>query len=228
MRKVIWGCVVLLLNLMGPGCANDNAAVSAGRADNFKEPDPEQNIEGEKYTDSMARALVNEAIENSRPVEIDSFRDLHSFQREKFEIKAPAKIDMALVEKYESINNPLTKARQKLLRVTDYFSDLTFSDRFSMYLFYNHSMESHYGNSIELITIANNSNQTSRLTLAREYLSEGYECVIESELVGKDEIHLTKTEYFGIANSRAEVDSTSVARLIYRVGENGQLRMAGE
>ena len=51
MRKVIWGCVVLLLNLMGPGCANDNAAVSAGRADNFKEPDPEQNIEGEKYTD---------------------------------------------------------------------------------------------------------------------------------------------------------------------------------
>jgi len=180
--------------------------------------------EGETYSDSMVQSIVNEALESNQPIQIDSFRDLHTFDKTRFKIKGLRKINLETVEQYKDAKNPVSKAQRQLLGITDYFLDLTCSDEFSMYLFYNKSEESHYGNSIELITIAKRSNQTDRLVLAQEYLSEGYETTVESEIIGKNTFRLKKTEYFGIGNdARENRDSVRVHEEKYQVNKFGAI-----
>lgn len=226
MNQFKFSALLFILAFAFANCRNHDANGAVTRSegrDILKTAHPEWAGECAPYSDSAVQAIVNEVIEANRPLRIDSFHDLHAFPKERFEIKGLKKIGLATVAKYQDINNPLTKEQQALLGVTDYLSELTYADRFRMYLFYNKSMESHYGNSIALVTIASHSNEINQLTLAQEYLSEGYEYVIQSELVGENEIHLSKTEYFGIANSRAEVDSVRVTRYIYQVSKNGRI-----
>ena len=226
MNPFKFSALLFILAFAFANCSNHDANGAVTRSegpDMQKTAHSERAAAGTPYSDSAVQSIVNEAIEANRPLRIDSFHDLHAFPKERFEIKGLKKIGLATVAQYQDINNPLTKEQQALLGATDYLSELAYSDRFRMYLFYNKSMESHYGNSIALITVATQSNGISKLTLAQEYLSEGYESVIESELVGENEIHLSKTEYFGIANSRAEVDSVRVTRYIYQVSKNGRI-----
>lgn len=177
---------------------------------------------GEPYPDSIAQALVAAEMERTRPLQIDSFRDLHHFSPERFPFTKPQKVDMKLVEQHPNINHPLTKEQQALLGATDYFALVDTNRHFSTYLFYNRSMESHYSNSIDLITIGRNTNEVHRLVLAQQYGNEGQEYEIESEWIGKNRIRQTKTEVFHAVNGQGK-DSTSTLEAIYQIGESGKI-----
>lgn len=149
------------------------------------------------YPDSLAAQLIQEQLAANEELKIDTFSALHSFQDKSFTVAPFSEVDTSTLNKYEKINQPLTKSQHALLNVTNHLSNLSYSDQFNAYLFYKKSMESHYSNSIELITIGKHTNAVDRLVLAQEYLSEGYEYLIFSEFQSRDTILVSKVEKIG-------------------------------
>lgn len=180
---------------------------------------------GKPYSDSSVHNLVWEEIERTRPLQIDSFRDLHRFPTENFPFDKPQKVDMALVEKHRNIHHPLSKEQQALLEVTDYFSFLYARPNFSAYLFYNRSMESHYSNSIDLITIGRINNEVHKLVLAQEYGNEGQEYEIESEWVSENRIRQVKREFFRLVTGERR-DSSYAREIVYQIEKSGKITRA--
>ena len=187
---------------------------------------------GAYYSDSMIKVL-SKPVEN---IEIDSFIDLHSFERTKFQfescdeftIKMLAELDeygirdgMKKTIKYPKV----TKSQNKLLGVTEYLCDKTFSDDFAMYIFHSKGVESHYTNSIQLFTISNRTNTYGNLVLSQQYMSEGYEYDLTSRFISINEVEVTKEERFNTSNVSLKDDSTSITKRIYFVSEIGDIAL---
>ncbi len=183
-----------------------------------REPD------GIPYSDSMVNAIVNEIIENSKPVIIDTARDLHSFVTQNFKMSSCNKFTIDTINKYSTIDEPVTKAQAKLLRITDYFADKTYTKNFNTYIFYAKSTESHFGNFFVLYTIDKKSNKIARLLLSQEYLYEGYESKIESTFIKPNRIKVKKTEFFNTSNLDKTDDSISVSNAIFFISKNGEIK----
>ncbi len=183
----------------------------------------EAQVSGAGYADSTVHSIVDEMMERVHPTPIDTFKALHGFELAKFKHSGIKKITLDTIAKYATVGNPVTKAQAELLGITDYFANLTYSDQFKLFLFYNKSMESHYGNSIDLIAIDNNYNNIEKLTLCQEYLSEGYEWKTECLLLNNHQFEITKTEYFNTSNLDKADDRVSVTKAIYGVDKRGQI-----
>jgi hypothetical protein len=172
----------------------ESVPTESARAQVKPEPQVETTLKQQPYSDSLSEQLIKEQLAANEEIKIDTFRALHTFQDEAFTVAPFTKVDTSMLNKYAAINQPLTKNQHTLLNVTDHLSNLTYSDQFNAYLFYNKSMESHYGNSIELITITKHTNDIDRLTLTQEYFSEGYEYMISSEFISREKILVSKVE----------------------------------
>lgn len=192
----------------------------------------EENISGNYYSDSMVEALSkpNESIE------IDSFIDLHSFDKAKFKFENCNEFTpKMLVELDENgiydgviktIKYPkVSKAQNRILGITEYLCDKTFSDDFAMYIFHLSSFESHYSNSIKLFTISNKSNKFNSLELAIQYLSEEYEYDLSSRFVSSNQVEVTKEERFNMSNFSSKDDSISITKKYYSITEDGEIKL---
>jgi len=178
---------------------------------------------GSPYSDSMVNLIIDDIIANSIPIEIDTFSDLHSFEVQNFKVSSCENFTIDTINKYSKIVEPVTKAQSKLLRVTDYFADKTFSKNFNSYIFYAKSNESHYGNYFVLYTIDKKSNRVEHLLLSQEYLSEGYEYKVESVFIKPNQIKVRKTEFFNVSNLDKTDDSISVSNSIFLILKDGKI-----
>jgi len=178
---------------------------------------------GTSYSDSTVDEIIDDMMERVHPSPIDTFKALHGFELHKFKLAGIKKITLDTITKYATVGNPVIKAQAELLGITDYFANLTYSDRFKLFLFYNKSMESHYGNSIDLIVIDNNSNNIEKLTLCQEYLSEGYEWKTECRILKNHQFEITKTEYFNTSNLDKNDDKVSVSKVRYGISNKGNI-----
>lgn len=180
-----------------------------------------EETEGEHYSDSMVKAIVDEIMRSNYPIPIDTFFDLHSFGKSKFRNKECAEFDTDLISEYSDIENPVTEPQKMILGVTDYLCNRTFSNKFDTYVFYSKSDESHFGNSIILFTIDKTSNFTNHLILSQEYFSEGYEYIIKSKFLNDKQIVVCKTELFNTSDSDKSNDSTRIVKNIFQINETG-------
>jgi len=69
---------------------------------------------GEGYTDSTIKAMVNASIEQSKPIKIDSFNDLHDFQKNKVDQSQLGIFNLDTLNKYLEFNNPVSRAQTSL------------------------------------------------------------------------------------------------------------------
>lgn len=175
------------------------------------------------YSDSMVNNIVETIIENQKIIKIDSTKDLHSFELGKFEYDDCNNFDLELISALTEINNEGSKPQNLLLGVSDYLCNKTFCDKFKSFVFYAKSNESHYGNAIELINIDNNSNSFHKITLAEEYLSEGYEHNLESRFINNNKLKITKKELFNTSDNNLQNDSISTKTKIYMIDTIGQI-----
>ncbi|HMQ59864.1 MAG TPA: hypothetical protein PKE06_04305 [Flavilitoribacter sp.] len=180
-----------------------------------------EEIPGEPYPDAMAESIVQEIMEENQPVNIDSFADLHGFDLSRFKTRECTDFTLDLVAQNAGMDNPVSKAQHAILGVTDYYCDKSISPGFNAYVFYTRSMESHYGNAFELVTVDKSSNRVNRLVLSQEYLSEGYEARVESRFLDDRRIRVTKTELFNTSNNDPADDSTRVVKKLYRIEDGG-------
>ncbi len=189
-----------------------------------------ENNEGTFYTDSMIERLSKKTEE----IVIDSFLVLHSFNKEKFQSENCSEFTVEILGELDpyGINRDdekilaypnVTIAQSKLLGVTEYLCNKTFRDNFDMYIFHSTNMESHYGNSIDLFTISNKTNEFNRLRLSQQYLREGYEYDISSRFLTLNEIEITKEERFNTSNNLSEDDSISFTKTNYLINEAGEI-----
>ena len=192
--------------------------------------DSELKNNGTYYSDSMIKVLSK--LDES--FEIDSFADLHSFDKAKFQFEYCDEFTLKMLVELDEygIHNgvrktvkypKVTRPQYSLLGVTEYLCDKTYSDKFAMYIFHSSGIESHFSNSIQLYTISNITNKFNSLVLSQIYLSEGYEYDITSRFISNSEIELTKHERFNTSNISEKDDSTSYIKIKYLVDSNGDI-----
>lgn len=197
-----------------------------------KEPakSSEDKKDGTMYSDSMI-ALLSKPKESRK---IDSFHALHSFDKAKFQWEHCNEFTIELLMTLEQYgmrddlngNYPkVTEPQRNLLGVTEYLCDRSFSDDFDMYVFHSADIESHYSNSIQLVTISKTSNKYSNLVLSQRYMSEAYEYDISSHFIAKNKLELTKVERFNTSNLSSQDDSISYSKLQYFINEEGEFIM---
>lgn len=224
---------VLLILLIG-SCTNENAKkqLETGAVHETKK---EKHImdgkyDGTYYSDSMMAALAA-PIED---IKIDSFSDLHSFDVTKFQFENCNDITIEKLRALDvhgihtgikkNIKYPkVTKAQNKILGVTEYLCDKTFSKNFKMFVFHSSNIESHYRNSIHLFTISNTSNKYDQLKLCTEYMREGYEYDLSCRFLSESMVELKREERFNTSNSVIEDDSISITVFYYFINEEGQI-----
>lgn len=186
--------------------------------------------DGTYYSDSML-ATLTAPIE---VIKIDSFRDLHSFDVTKFQFENCNEITKEMLRALDvhgihtgikkNIKYPkVTKAQNKILGVSEYLCDKTFSKNFKMFVFHSSNIESHYSNSIHLFTISNTSNMYDQLELCVEYMREGYEYDLSCRLLSESRIELKREERFNTSNSVTKDDSISITFFNYVINEKGQI-----
>ncbi|MCB9278576.1 MAG: hypothetical protein H6562_06655 [Lewinellaceae bacterium] len=218
------GIILLSLGLLlAAACTNAEKNRELPSNDDPVSEKPVQPIPGEPYSDAMAESIVQEIMEENQPVNIDSFADLHGFELSRFKTRECTDFTLDLVAQNAGMDNPVSKAQHAILGVTDYYCNKSISPGFDAYIFYTRSMESHYGNAFELVTVDKSSNRINRLVLSQEYLSEGYEARIESRFLDDRRIRVTKTELFNTSNNDPMDDSTRVVKMDYRIGRRGEI-----
>lgn len=227
MKKTLFSglLTISIISLCGFACNHSRSEeTKAPPTANAQTISRDENLHtGTSYSDSTVNEIIDETMERVHPSPIDTFKALHSFELKKFKLTGIKKITLDTITKYATVGNPVTKAQAELLGITDYFANLTYTDRFKLFLLYNKSMESHYGNSIDLFTIDNQSNKIEKLTLCQEYLSEGYEYRIECNILGNHQFEITKTEYFNTSNLDKDDDKVSVSKMINGISDSGHI-----
>lgn len=224
----------VLLLLLIVGCMNEKTKTKL-KNEPITEVKKEQFIlsqenYGTYYSDSMIAGL-------SAPLEvikIDSFSDLHSFDVTKFQFENCNDITIEKLRAMDvhgihtgikkNIKYPkVTKAQNKILGISEYLCDKTFSKNFKMFVFHSSNIESHYSNSIHLFTISNTSNKYDQLELCVEYMREGYEYDLSCRFLSESMVELKREERFNTSNSVIEDDSISITVFNYVINEVGQI-----
>jgi hypothetical protein len=180
-------------------------------------------IKGEEYSDSMVEVIVADIMSANKPIEVDTFSDLHSFDEDKFSGYNCTVFDLELTKRLMIIDHPVSRAQGELLGVTDYLCEKISPEGFRTYVFYADSNESHYSSSVLLITVSEDSNKFNKLLLCQEYGKENFSYKIESEFLSKSQVVVRKTEYYGMESSVVSDDSTSVTERVYNISNTGNI-----
>lgn len=229
--------LIVLLFLLFGGCSISDVKKEKNeetilKTEKYQVPVPKENINGTDYSDSMIKVLSK----LSESIELDSFVDLHSFDKAKFQfehcneftVKMLAELDIygLLYGMSKTIKYPkVTKHQNELLGVTEYLCDKTFRDDFATYIFHSSGVESHYSNSIQLFTISNKTNKYNSLVLSQQYMSEGYEYDLTSRFTSINELEVKVEERFNTSNISPIDDSTSYTKTDYFISEEGDIKL---
>ena len=184
---------------------------------------------GTSYNDSLIDKMVKEQLESLNPVPVDTFHELHSFDANKFPRASLTLLSMDTVNRYLNYNNPVTKPQQNLLKISDYFANLSFSENFKTYIFLDKKGESHYSPAIKLWTISNTTNEKYQLPLAQHYFGgENYEKIIISNFNSQNSFRRKIIEYKGPRNTNGFMDENSEQKIseeLYVIQEDGKITL---
>lgn len=174
----------------------------------------EQITPGASLTDSQVQSMVEDEMKRRFPRELDTAALLQQLLINKGPITWSQRLDSTFLAIALDAPNPVPEELALAMEVSDYLGYWGGGEHWQGFLFLNREQDAHYGPSVVLLTLQEESLEWAKFILTQHYGREGYQYQQWAEPLGTDSLRVVR-------DKRWDSDSTARQEMIYQILPNG-------
>ncbi|MEM1219227.1 MAG: hypothetical protein AAGH79_09955 [Bacteroidota bacterium] len=216
MRFISWTLLLLIVY-----------ACDLGRVTNVPKPSVEEPkavepiTPGDPLSEPQVPSMVEGEMEGRFPPELDTAAILQRLLLNKGPISWSQRLDSTFLAMAIASPNPVPEELALAMEVSDYVGYWGGGKHWQGFLFLNREQDAHFGPSVVLLILNEESLDWSKMILAQHYGREGYEYQQWAEPMGTDSVRLVR-------DKRWAADSTARQETIYQILPDGNRELIRE